>query len=201
MALELKDIIALTGNIGSGKSTAAKIFASKGAVIIDADLLARAASAQPTTLEQIRSVFGSELLNSDGSLNRSKLASVVFKNKAELKKLEEIIHPQVHKLLLNELANLPITSKPVIYVVPLFFESEHLRKVIPRSILVTCPKATALQRVCLRDGSSIEHATARYEAQMPQSQKERLATWILPNDSDREALSAAIDQLYPLLNT
>jgi len=117
-------IIALTGSLGSGKSTAAKILASLGFSIVDADALARqVASPNSPALKEVADTFGHQVINSDGTLNRIELGQLVFADPAQRQLLESILHPRIHQLAREKLLSLRDKGFPVIYDVPLFFEA------------------------------------------------------------------------------
>lgn len=125
-------IIALTGGLGSGKSTAAKILASLGFSIVDADALARqVTSPQSSALKEIAKSFGQEVINQDGTLNRTKLGQIVFADPAKRQLLESILHPRIRQLAREELLSLRQKHYPAIYDVPLFFEA-HLDNMLLR---------------------------------------------------------------------
>src|SRR5437867_5605491 len=117
----------VTGGIGSGKSTVAALLAERGAVVVDADDLARRAVETGTPgFEQVREAFGESVLRPDGSLDREALAAVVFRDPKARRKLESIVHPEVARLFMEERERHAGTDGVLVYVVPLDRKSTRL---------------------------------------------------------------------------
>lgn len=195
-------VVALTGSIGCGKSEAAKIFSELGAIIIDADLLAREVVKPGTpTLNKVAAQFGNEYINADGTLNRSSLASLIFFDSKKREKLEGILHPEIRKVFLKELERLKASTTPkiIIYVAPLLFESSNAYPEIERIIVVSCRMETALKRIMKRDGLSREEALRRWNSQMPIGEKRKRADFVIKNDLNLEELRAQTIEVYKKL--
>lgn len=193
-------ILALTGNIGSGKSACAEILAQLGARIIDADILAREATASPACLNKIRASFGPTAFFLDQTLDRKALGRLVFENPAKRKELEEIIHPIVADLLEQRLLLLEFQKEsPIIYVVPLLFEVPRLRELFAGTILVTCLRSVAIQRIIKRDNCDLSTAENRYSSQIPQEQKAALADLLIDNSGTLLELETKTKAAWPEL--
>jgi dephospho-CoA kinase len=181
--------IALTGNIASGKSTVADTWRDLGAVIIDADELARRA-VEPGTdaLRQIARVFGPGVLRSDGQLDRAALRAVVFEDELKRQQLEAIIHPEVERLRVQEeRAAVARGATIVVHMIPLLFET-GLDTRFDTIVLVDAPEALRRERLTrLRELTPAE-ADAMLAAQMPAEQKRERAAWTIDNDEDMQTL-------------
>jgi dephospho-CoA kinase len=154
-------VVAITGGIGSGKSIVASFFESWGAAVVDADQLARkVVEPGSKTLAEVQSAFPDEhLILADGSLNRSKLASIIFSNDECRHRLEAIIHPRIRELWRDRLAELRKSGAPlIVYVVPLYFESSQKIAEIDKVILVSAPDDLKISRIMARDGFSQDSA-------------------------------------------
>src|SRR5207247_10501491 len=117
-------LVGLTGGIGSGKSTVAAMLAERGAVVIDADDLARRAVGRGSPgFDRVREAFGDSVLAEDGDLDRETLAHVVFADPAARRTLESIVHPEVARLFLEERRRFEGTDRIVVYAVPLLVET------------------------------------------------------------------------------
>ncbi|PJF48159.1 MAG: dephospho-CoA kinase [Chloroflexi bacterium] len=163
-------LIGLTGNIATGKSTVARMLRELGAVVIDADQVAREVvrPGQPT-LDQIVRTFGSDVLLPNGALDRSKMARLVFGDADRLKQLEAIIHPAVREAMWRAIRAQPDDAVVVIEVIKLF-ESGWAREC--DQVWVThCPPEMQVARLVSDRGLSLTEARMRVEAQNPQADK------------------------------
>lgn len=196
-------VAALTGCIGSGKSAAAQVFRSLGAVLIDADELAREAAAPGTPgLVEIAARFGHDMLNPDGTLNRKKLRGIIFNDAAKRSDLENILHPRIRDLFLKKLAAVDLKNRPVIiYEVPLFFESRFAYPEINEVIVVSAPKEKCVERIMLRDSTTRESAEAALAAQLPIDFKTARAGLVIENTGSKEALDTAVTAAFAALKT
>ncbi|MBX7138994.1 MAG: dephospho-CoA kinase [Oligoflexia bacterium] len=196
-------LIALTGSIGSGKSTVAQLLAGKGAAVIDADQLAREAVLPNTAaFRQIAAAFGTSVLGPDGTLDRVKLGSIVFNDRAKLKLLEAIVHPEVRKLFEARVRKLREASSPlVVYAVPLLFESGMELKQFDAVLLVDAPEEQCLARVMQRDNIDRVEAEKRYQAQMPRAEKLKRAQFVIDNSGDLEQLKRQVETILATITT
>lgn len=190
-------LIGLTGNIASGKSEVARIFADLGATVIDADELSRDA-VQPGSLAlgAIVARWGDQMLNADGTLNRSALRSIVFSNDEDRQALNEIVHPEVGRLrdlLIGEARTRG--DAVVVSAIPLLFEA-GLEKEFDRIILVDAPDDVRLSRLVHRRGLSAVEARRMMDAQIPAAEKRSRAHVIIENEHDLKALRRAVERVW-----
>jgi dephospho-CoA kinase len=166
-------LVGLTGGIATGKSTVAGMFKQCGAVIIDADALAREV-VQPgkPAWREIVKTFGKTVLNPDRTLNRQALGAVVFGHRTRLRQLERIIHPRVarEQIRLTKQAARKDPKTVVIYDVPLLFEAGVDTRV-DKIIVVSANRETQIARLKKRNGLSRTEALRRINSQMPLAQK------------------------------
>lgn len=191
--------MAITGGIGSGKSAVAKLFEGWGAKIVDADILARKV-VEPGS-EGLRRIIANfpddDLILLDDSLNRPKLASIIFTNSEKKKLLESLLHPLIRQLWLSQMEELKKSGAPVIvYVVPLFFESTAKMEEIEKVILITAPEELRIKRIMARDQFPKEIAMGRIQAQMPDSKKINKSDFVIENDSTLEALQEKAEVVF-----
>jgi dephospho-CoA kinase len=189
-------ILGLTGGIGSGKSMVAQMFAQLGAVVIDADQLAREVvePGQPA-LQEIAATFGPDVLLPDGRLNRPKLAGVIFSDPAERAKLDAITHPRIRALLDEQVTARRSGPGVLIVDIPLLYENERTDSV-ERVIVVWVDPQTQLRRIRERDGLSAQAANQRIAAQMPLDAKRARADHVIDNSGSREDTQRQVEAIY-----
>ncbi|SHJ31083.1 dephospho-CoA kinase [Malonomonas rubra DSM 5091] len=196
-----KLILGITGNIASGKSTVAKMFAERGALLIDADQLAReiVEPGQPA-LQQLVERFGTDILRADKSLDRDKLAQIIFADEQARLDLNQITHPAIGKLAVERLqqgkrlADVPL----VVYEAPLLFEAKAENRV-DKVLVVKVDLQVQLQRLMQRDGIDEAAAQQRVSAQMPQDEKLARADYVVDNSGSLEELFIQVEQLWQKL--
>jgi dephospho-CoA kinase len=191
-------VIALTGGIGSGKSSVADFLAGFGAAVVDTDAIAHALTAggQPGAVE-IGRQFGPGFLRADGALDRERMRNLVFSDPAARKKLESILHPMIRAAV--NLALGAAHGPYVVLVVPLLVETDAYRDLAKRVLVVDCSEVDQIARVRLR--SSLSEQTIRGIMASQATRAERLARAddVIPNDADFETLrrrSAEMHQRY-----
>jgi len=191
-------VAGLTGGIATGKTTVAAILRSKGAVILDADVIARqvVTPGQPAW-QAIRRLFGEAVLNADRTINRIVLGELVFNNPELRLQLEKIIHPRVRDQMDAQVQRQCQIAPHgvVIQDIPLLFESRMTAN-LAEIIVVYAPMAIQLQRLMQRDGLEFEAARARIKAQMPIEEKCRRASIIINNSGDSAATRAQALKVY-----
>ena len=190
-------LIGLTGNIASGKSAVAEMLAARGARIIDADVLARQAVMKGSpALESIVGKWGSEVLDSEGNLDRAALRHKVFEDQSELDALNEIVHPEVNRLRAAEVAAARARGdRVVVCVIPLLFE-RHLADDFDTIILVDAPRSVRLDRI-VRDRQIDEaEAMKMIASQMPADLKRARADYVIENAGTRKELAAEVDRVW-----
>ncbi len=191
-------VVALTGNIASGKSTVARILSELGATVIYADQLARDV-VQPgkPAYDDIVRHFGQKVLAADGSIDRVALGDIVFSDPQQRAVLESFTHPRISLAMFETIGQATASGTDVIVLeIPLLFEG-NLHKQFPYTLVVTAPDHLRLQRIQDRDGLDEPQALARMESQMPQAEKTRLATWVIANDNGLEQLDQSVRDLWP----
>jgi dephospho-CoA kinase len=190
-------MIGLTGNIASGKSTVANLFAARGATIIDADALSRRA-VEPGTpaLRSIVARWGTGVLSPDGSLDRAALRHVVFDRPDELEALNAIVHPEVGRLRDEEIADASARGDRVVVCdIPLLFE-RRLADSFTRIVLVDAPRPIRLERLMRDRGLSQEEAVQMIAAQMPAELKRARADFVIENAGTREQLADRVREVW-----
>ena len=191
-------VLGLTGGIGSGKSMVAQMFARLGAVVIDADLLAREVvePGQPA-LEEIAATFGRDVLLPDGRLDRAKLAGIIFADAIERAKLDAITHPRIRARMDEEIKARRSGPGVLIVDIPLLYENDRSYSV-ERVIVVWVDPQTQLRRIRQRDGLSTEAAGQRIAAQMPLEAKRARADHVIDNSGTREDTRRQVEAIYHL---
>lgn len=193
-------LVGLTGGIASGKSTVAKILQSLGAAIVNADDLAREV-VEPghEAWKEIVASFGAEILQSDQTLDRQKLRTLIFNQPEARKRLESIIHPRVRALAEERIRQYAAAGYPVvIYEVPLLFEG-NLQEWLRPVILVACDVETQTARLQKRDHLTAAEAEKHIAAQMSLKDKRRLADYVIENNGSLEDLERQTRQILEKL--
>ena len=193
-------LVGLTGGIATGKSTVSKILRELGAVVLDADVLAREVvePGQPA-LEAIVREFGPEVLTPEGRLDRKKVAAIVFTAPEKRKKLESFTHPAIRDRFLAHLAELEAQGFDglVFWDAPVMIEAGG-HKAMDRLVVVITDAATQLARAVGRDGDRAD-VERRIANQMPLSEKAALADHVIDNSGDRAATEARTREVYAAL--
>jgi dephospho-CoA kinase len=194
-------LVGLTGGVATGKSTVAKMLKRCGAVVIDADELARdvVTPGKPAWREIVKT-FGKTVLNADRTLNRRELGAVVFGNRTKLRRLEHIIHPRVarEQARLTKQAAQKDPHAVVIYDVPLLFEA-GVDKRVDKVIVVTANRETQIARLKKRNGLTRAEAIRRINSQMPLAKKIQRADHVLSGILPRSLLRRHVGQLLKQL--
>jgi len=188
-------LVGLTGGIGSGKSTVARMLADRGAIVLDADVLAREA-VEPGTpgFDAVIARFGDAVRSSDGSLDRPRLAEIVFADDEARHDLEAIVHPQV-RLRIGEVVAAQADSDAVVVVdSPLLIETGG-HESFPLVVVVTAPDDERVARLEAR-GMGEADTRSRMAAQMPMEQKAAHADVLLDNGGSENELEAQVDRLW-----
>lgn len=186
-------LIGLTGGIATGKSTVATLLGDRGAVIVDADLLAREVVAPGCpALEEIAAAFGAAVLTPAGELDRPALGALVFADAARRRRLEQITHPRITALMARRIADGLESAAPLVVAdIPLLFENDRAG-LVEGVLLVDAPEDVQLRRLMLRDALDEAAARARIAAQLPLAEKRRLATWVIDNGGTPESTAAQV---------
>jgi dephospho-CoA kinase len=183
--------IGITGNIGSGKTTVSRLFEILGIPVFYSDTEAKKVMVTDAQLiSAIKKHFGEEAYFADGSLNRKLIAGVVFNNEAELRQLNTLVHPAVFRAFDQWVLRYP-TAPYVLKEAAVLFESGSYKD-CNYTIIVTAPTDMRMARVMQRDGISEAEAQSREAKQMPQEQKQQLASYIINNDNTKLVIPQAL---------
>ncbi|MCM3127277.1 dephospho-CoA kinase [Paenibacillus provencensis] len=186
--------IGLTGGIATGKSSVSRYLVSLGAILIDADQIAREVMLPGhPVLAAVIERFGQAVLNEDGTLHRKKLGEIVFGNSAELKALNDITHPAIRQEMRERMRMFEQEQpdKLVVSDIPLLYES-RLSEQFEQVMVVYVPAEVQLKRLMERDGISKEDALSRLNAQMDIEEKKRRADIVIDNSGSMEETKAQI---------
>jgi dephospho-CoA kinase len=193
--------IALTGNIGAGKSTVTELFRRWGATIIDADELVHQAQApgQPV-LSALTARFGTDLLQADGSLDRAALRARVLADRNALADLNAIVHPEVHRRRQQLLRDARRRGDPIVVsVIPLLFESSDTAE-FDAVVLVDAPERVRRARLLASRAIPPEDVEGLISAQSPADPKRALSDYVIDNDADLETLEHRAFEVWQALN-
>jgi dephospho-CoA kinase len=192
-------LVGLTGGIGSGKSTAARLLDRRGAVVIDADQLAREAVEKGTEgFERVVDTFGPEVVRPDGGLDRAALGAQVFRDPARKAELEAIVHPEVARRFAQRLEPYRGSDRVVVYVTPLLAEL-GLAPAFDVVVVVTASPHLRIARVASERDLSPEEVRRRMAVQASDEQRAEIADVLLDNDGSLAELEAQVDRLWPEL--
>ena len=187
--------VGLTGGIGSGKSSAARLFAASGAGVVDVDDISHALTKPGgAAIAAIRDEFGAAFIATDGSMDRPRMRERVFADAPAKTRLEAILHPLIGKQARAEVAS---AVRPyVMLVVPLLLERDGYRDLIQRVAVVDCSELTQIERTMRR--SAIPEAAVRaiMAAQLPRAQRLTKADDVLNNDGNEDALCRQVTALH-----
>ena len=189
-------VVALTGGIGSGKSTVGQMFQDLGAIVTDSDQLAREVVERGTTgFDQIIAAFGDEVLK-NGDLNRAFLAELVFKDPAKREQLEQITHPMIRKAF-AKIVESAKSDSIIINQIPLLVESKHDYK-FDHVITVSASQEVRIERLINR-GMSLTQINQRLQAQSSDIQREQIADSIIRNEGSQAELLSEVEKVWELL--
>jgi len=205
-------VVGLTGGIGTGKSTVARLLAGLGAVVIDADAIVHELQAPGTPLlAKIAHAFGPGILRPDGSLDREGLGRLVFADPDARRRLGELVHPAVGLEMLRRLEAARAAGAPLVVLdIPLLLEGRVARSGDPARaktasdlagavIVVYAREEQQIERQMARDGSTREHATQRVRAQLPIEQKRELADHLIDNSGSLADTERQVRELFERL--
>ena len=191
--------LGLTGGIGSGKSTVAQRLALRGATVIDADAISRSLTAAGGAgLPAIAQMFGDDLIDASGALNRARMRELVFADSTARQRLEGILHPLIADQTRQQYeAAIAAGCKLVVHDIPLLVESKRWWRELDGVLVVDCRESMQIERVRARSGLTHEAVQAIITAQASRAQRLAAADWVLYNDEGItiEALNAFTDQI------
>ena len=187
--------VGLTGGIGSGKSSAARMFEELGVVVVDTDAIAHELTRPGgVVLNAIRSTFGEEYIASDSGLDRPRMRRLVFSDAAARGKLEAILHPLIRD---EARARVATARAPyVVIVVPLLLETGAYRDLTNRVAIVDCSEKAQLERTMERSGLTEAEVRAIMATQLPRARRLAAADDVLHNDGDLAALRHEVQALH-----
>jgi len=187
--------VGLTGGIGSGKSTVADIFSRLGITVIDADNIAhQLTQSDSESFKEIILLLGKEFIDSDGELNRKKIAQTVFSDPSIKIALEKILHPKIKQHMVQEIEQAK-DGNYIILAIPLLLES-NFTNLVDRIIVIDADDDTRIKRTQQRDGRSEEQIRQIMNNQIGRDDRLRHADDILKNNGNLEDLKVAVTQLH-----
>ena len=190
-----KMIIGITGSIGTGKSTVSNYLISKGYSVVDADKISKGAyNIGSNGYKAILEVFGEEILNSNGEVDRKKIKKIVFDNSNMLQRLNMAIHPIIINEIEKEIEILLESQSVVFLDAPLLIETE-LHKKVDKIIVVVCDKNEQINRIIKRDKITADMAISIINSQMSIDEKLKFADYIVYNNSTIENLYSQVDEI------
>lgn len=190
-----KMIIGITGSIGTGKSTVSNYLISKGYSVVDADKISKGAyNIGSNGYKAILEVFGEEILNSNGEVDRKKIKKIVFDNSNMLQRLNMAIHPIIINEIEKEIEILLESQNVVFLDAPLLIETE-LHKKVNKIIVVICDKNEQINRIIKRDKITADMAISIINSQMSIDEKLKFADYIVYNNSTIENLYSQVDEI------
>jgi len=187
-------IVAVTGGIGSGKSTAARLFKKRGAEVVDTDAIAHELT-QPgrSALKDIVARFGAEYLTTDGALDREKLRRRVFADPDARRVLERILHPSIKSEVDTRVS--ACDAPYALVLIPLLVETGAYRDLVQRVLVVDCDERVQVRRAVQRGGLDEDQVRAIMRAQATRSERLALADDIIDNDGTLEHLARQVEIL------
>jgi dephospho-CoA kinase len=192
-------VLALTGGLGSGKSTAAQLLAERGAVVIDCDDVAKTLLDEaPAVRDRVVSAFGEDIVGADGRIDRQRLADAAFASPGATAQLEAIVHPAVLAAVAGALDTLALQGEPprlVVLVIPLLAESPLFLEMVDAVLAISAPEDVRLERVIAR-GLMLDDAERRIARQVGDAERRDIADYVIENDADLESFRSAIIEFW-----
>jgi dephospho-CoA kinase len=190
-------VIGLTGGIASGKSTVAELLRELGAPVVDADRIAREVVAPGSpALAELAARFGQEVLLADGTLDRKRMADVVFSDDEARRALNAITHPRIAARSRAAIDEHAAAGEPVVVYEAALIVENRLHEGMAGLIVVEVPQEVQLARLIARDGLSEAAARARIAAQLPSEARRRAATWVVDNTGPIEHTRAQVEAIW-----
>lgn len=193
--------IGLTGGIATGKSTVAALLVERGALLVDADQVAReVVMPGESALEAVASKFGQAVLHSDGTLNRPALGKIVFNNQDLLAQLEGILHPAIRMRMQQRIKQYAVEypERLIVADIPLLYETEQ-QSLYDGIMVVYVPQQQQLERLMQRNSITEEEANRRISLQMDIEEKKRRADWVIDNSGTIAETTRQIDAYWKSL--
>jgi dephospho-CoA kinase len=190
-------VVGLTGNYGMGKSTVLSMFRKFGVITLDSDKIVESLLLEKDVHEKIRELLGDEVFDNSGSLDKKKIADLVFKNSKLRNFLEEILHPLIFKKIKDFIDKINEKDKVVVVEVPLLYERGYKDR-FDRAITVHTKEAVALDRL-EKNGVNKDEAILRLRAQLPIEEKVKQADFVIDNNGTTEETMAQVEMVYKKL--
>lgn len=196
-----KNAVAITGGIGSGKSSVAALLKAEGAYLVSADAIAREVVAPGSEgLDEVRKAFGDGVIDTSGALDRSRLGELVFSNPALREQLEKITHPRIATRVAQCFASEEAKQASLwVYDVPLLFEAGLDKLGFRKTVCIYAPLPQRIERLSRRDGLSKREIEQRIAAQMPLEEKCQRADIVFDNSGSRAELEKRTKELFQVL--
>jgi dephospho-CoA kinase len=196
-------IVGLTGGIASGKSETAKILRKLGAYVIDADVISRAVMLPQTDCwQKVTAVFGKEILREDLTIDRAKLARIVFADQKKRLLLNSLVHPVIMHTIEDMLARIQTEKSDALVIIDAALLVETgIYKRCEKLVVICAAEDTQIKRLLERDGMSREEAQNRIAAQLPLDEKVKVADYLIANDGSLEALQTETMKVFQSLLT
>ncbi|MDY0341205.1 MAG: dephospho-CoA kinase [Coriobacteriia bacterium] len=192
-------VLALTGGLGSGKSTAAQVLADRGAVVIDLDMIGRTLLEQMASVrERIVEAFGHQIVGTDGLVDRARLAAVAFGSEESTRRLNAIMHPAILATVAGALDTLALQGEQpqaVVLVVPLLVESPLFLEPVDAVLTISANEELRVQRAVER-GMSREDAENRIARQAGDAERREIADYIIENDGDLDTFKVIVGEFW-----
>lgn len=193
-------VYGLTGGIATGASTVAKMFRELGAIVIEADEVGRELVVPGSeVLAKIAGIFGPKILTRDETLDRKKLADIIYKDEVARRRLNSLIHPLIQRRILQDIGRLRDEQPDAIVIVdvPLLLDTTGPEAYeLDGVIVVSTDRATQLKRLRSRDKISPEDAERRLAAQRPVAEKAEDADWVIDNSGSEEEMRRQVDMMW-----
>jgi len=189
--------IGLTGNIGSGKSTVSRIFETLGVPVYRSDDEAKKILDKAEVTEKVKQLFGSEILDENGKINRGKLAAIVFSDKIKISNLNNIIHP----LVMDDFKEWTVAHLEYSYIImesAILFET-NFSSLFDKIIFVSAPETVRINRIMLRDRVDAAHVKIRIKQQLSEKDKIKKADFVIVND-DKSLIITQVLKIHAELN-
>ena len=192
-------VLALTGGLGSGKSTAADVFADRGAVVIDLDTIGHVLLEQAAVVQdRIVAAFGEQVVGADGRIDRTALAAAAFASEEMTQQLNAIMHPAILATVAGALDTLALQGEQpsaVVLVIPLLVESPLFLEPVDAVLTISAHEETQIDRAVAR-GMSREDAVNRIARQAGDGERREIADYVIENDGDLEEFQIAIAEFW-----
>jgi dephospho-CoA kinase len=190
-------VVGLTGGIGSGKSTVAAMLSERGAVVVDADVIARevVAPGGPAYRPVVKR-FGAGVVAPDGTLDRPALAAIVFADQSALADLNALTHPAIGDVVAQRLVAEAATDHVVVLAVPLLVETDRTRAQCNAVVVVDCPEDVAVRRLVGQRGMVEADVRARMAAQASRADRLALADLVIDNSGSKDDLTAQVERCW-----